>query len=267
MRPPEVFVFIQTCDRDMDLAVQCAESVWRLGLEYVAKVYLAVDDTVAADFVPPTWRLSVIRRPKHERAWGWDNSVGAIRSLRLYADEVERSPLGRPGDVILRLDADTFVGSRHPLDFVRENHSALCGFPHESRESPYPLARHGRDWRHFSGFFLSMPTQAARAISETAWTDSRADDLGEEMRRLDVCRNEDVAISYAASMVGVQRVVIPSSFRSANFEQDAASGLYPPMLYHLNIGDLKSFLGSRVTGKWDIPAALREFRLRFGIDW
>lgn len=267
MRLPEVFVFIQACERDLPLAIQSAESIRRLRVDYIPRIYLAIDDTFAPEWECPVDWLGVFPRPKHERHWGWDNSVGALRSLRLYADEVEQAPCGKPGDVIVRLDADTFIGSREVLDFARSNPHSICGFPHESAESPYPRGRHGRDWRHLSGFFLSMPTQAARSIAELAWTDSRADDLGEEMRRLDVCRNEDVAISYAAGIAGVPRTAVPRSLTSADFEQDVASGEYPSKLYHLNIGDLRSFLGVPVTGKWDIPAAVREYRLRFGITW
>lgn len=255
-----LFFYIQSCLRDADLAVQCAESIVAMDDPHVARIVIA-NEHIDAPMDLSGGPFPVILKAPCPREWCWANSVGQIRSFGLYADDASAHGAS-PSDIIVRLDADSYLASRELIDILcREDSFHAFGFHHVSPDGSvaHPGCFLGDGWVHMSGFCMAMRHPTAFGLGSLP--DDFLCEIREHMKRGrgdgGTSTNEDVVISFVLGVLKTPIYKLPhhliGDFEGAIMRNDPLD-----KIYHLGGSGVGKFAGLPCVNKWTIPGVVRQ---------
>lgn len=175
---------------------------------------------------------------------GWGPSMFKLSALR---DLIAKyNP--KDDDFILSVDSDVVFCNSKVFDYITPEYG-IIGIGHK-----------GARINSWIGIFTpmsgcSMYIRGDIAKKMVALTDAKLDQVRQHFRMYQLTENEDVVLSYLAQMVGAKHFSFPTELHSGDLETDLQTGNLASF-YHLNYLP-ERFLGIKVSGKWDIPEALR----------
>lgn len=191
---------------------------------------------------------------------GWESSMMKLDALRTVCKKV------KDDDWVLSIDSDVVFCKPYVFDFLKladsfkYNHYGITGIHHVP-----PLANCALGELHnFSGCSIYIRGRFAKHIS--ALPESELNEVRAEFKEYVITENEDIVLSYLVQRAGGAALPFPEDLFHSNkgFEEDILSGDLKSF-YHLNYdysffkGGL--FLGVPISGKWDIPIALRKRKI------
>lgn len=193
-------------------------------------------------------------------AAGYGNGAGweaAMLKLDVMRWVVARKKV-KDHDWVLSIDSDVVFCSSDTFHYVRMLESLLyerSDIVGILQGAPLTKCKMG-DLYNFSGCSIYLRGNIAKAI--TALPPERLTEVRAEFKEFVICENEDVVISYLAQSVGAAPRALPNYLYHSDhgFEHDIKAGTLASF-YHLNYGGMTQFMGTEVSGKWDIPNVLR----------
>ena len=246
-----VHPLIMACRRDLGMLAWLLESLQELRRPEIASPLITVDEALTTDEHAALGRYGATvwqRRPGFGQ-WGMPSSVIKLQILGHAA----RRPEVDPADYLWCLDCDVAVVSDAILDRI-DGQADLYGLAHTALT---PTTRFG-PWGHVSGCCNFLRARVARRFATLGPAECQA--LEMEMRREQLCLNEDVVLTYAAQCCGATRQDLTGP---AIYCDDLAGvllhGKHGYSVVHYNV-EAGPFGGHQIRGKWDVPALVRAER-------
>lgn len=193
---------------------------------------------------------------------GWEAAMMKLDAMRWVVNKKKV----KDDDWVLSVDSDVVFCSFEVFIYLRMlesliyNKSGIVGI---LQVGPLAKCKMG-DLYNFSGCSIYLRGNIARAI--TSLSPERLSEVRLEFKEFVICENEDVVISYLAQSVGAAPVGLPNHLFHSDygFEHDLKAGTLCSF-YHLNypmeVFKDGKFMDVPVTGKWDIPKALRRKKI------
>lgn len=238
-----IYAVNMTCARDLALEELMARTLEKYCPNCELLLSLNTDDTPYANGA------------------GWGPSMMKLDAIRQLINENNVNDT----DFVLSVDSDVVFTSSEVFKYVTPEYG-IIGIKHKP-EFNTALGQ----WSHMSGALIFIRGDIAKkmcAIPIEVLNHIRY----EGFKKFDITENEDVVLSYLASLMGATQFELPGHLSSGDFESDAScykgaldldgawgsDGLYQffKSFYHLNYCPTQ-FLGEPVTGKWDIPNVLK----------
>lgn len=179
---------------------------------------------------------------------GWFPSMMKLDALRKVVNKYNP----KDTDFILSVDSDVVFCNSEVFDYIKPEYG-IIGILHQGEAANTFIGK----LNHMSGCSIYIRGDIARQM--VAIPEAKLDQIRQHFKMYTLIENEDVVLSYLAQMLGAVPFNLPNTLHSSNFEQDLTNGTLKSF-YHLNYLP-KSFLGIRVTGKWDIPEVLEMKRI------
>lgn len=227
----KIHAFNFTCDRDSNLSILMSETLMRYCDNLTQlKVYNTDHDN---DYFG------------YENGAGWNASKMKLNALGLFF----KNDLVKEDDFILSVDSDVVFCGKDVFTQIDPQYG-IIGVKHK----PEYNTIFGQ-WSHMSGALIFIRGDIARRMSTL--TDYELYNIRlSHFKAYNLTENEDVVLSYLATVCGAKQFDLPSFLTSGNFESELQSNDLRSF-YHLNYCPTQ-FLGEPVTGKWDIPNVLEK---------
>lgn len=245
-----IFPFCYVCPRDWELFEMLVRSWERIGRQ---ESWAAFHDrqeplTAAQRGFCEEHQVGIFERPDGFHPWsGWPHAMSKFHG---WAKMLEGGDL-KDFDRILYVDSDCCFFT---VDILHEvNRADFVGFGHDHKVYVNSL---GRNWSWLSGCFQSASVAAVRRM--IAMTPEQLQEARAEMLTYDFSHNEDVVISFLMAKSGASEHRINGAVYSESDPQTALAGAKTPNSFvHLN-GNPETWMGRKISGKWDIPRVVRE---------
>lgn len=190
---------------------------------------------------------------------GWEAAMMKLDAMNWLVNKKRVKDI----DWVLSIDSDVVFCSDKIFAFLKSLEEQPAGIVGIMQLPPYAKCKMG-DLYNFSGCSIYLRGNFARNI--TALSADQLAEVRAEFKEYVICENEDVVISYLAQKIGAIPVALPNHLHHSDegFEKDLTNGNLRSF-YHLNypfeIFKGGKFMGVGITGKWDIPRALRQKRI------
>ena len=225
-----IFAINMTCERDSELTTLMQDTLMKHGAPLIKGIRSI--NTGGREY------------PRYGNGAGWHSSMNKLSAIAQYIEDVQI----KDDDFLLSVDSDVVFTSPEVFEHVNTEFG-IIGTMHQQ---PYPT-KFG-PWGHMSGALIFMRGDIVKAMCDIE--DSELERIRfDEFKKFVIVENEDVVLSYLAKTCGAVPYDLPGSLSSGNFEHEVEHGDLKSY-YHLNYSPTM-FLGEVVTGKWDIPRAIR----------
>lgn len=225
-----IFAINLTCPRDAALSELMRQTLIKYGQPYISQIRSIV--TGGREL------------PKYGNGAGWNASMMKLSAIAQMLNDYQVED----DDFILSVDSDVVFTGSDLFDVVSPEYG-IIGVQHKP---PY-TTKHG-PWGHMSGALIFIRGDIARAMCALTDIDLNAIRY-QEFKPFIIVENEDVVLSYLAMVCGAVPLDLPGALSSGNFEQEVKTRDLRSY-YHLNYMPTH-FLGTPVTGKWDIPHVIK----------
>lgn len=180
---------------------------------------------------------------------GWGPSMFKLDALKKVVEKYNP----KDTDFILSVDSDVVFCNSDVFQYINP-HYGIIGIGHQGEKANTFIGR----LNHMSGCSIYIRGDIARKMC--ALTEAKLDMIRQNFKQYILAENEDVVLSYLAQHEGAEPFSFPTHLHSGDFETDLQNGTLASF-YHLNYLPT-SFLGVKVSGKWDIAKVLEMKRIK-----
>lgn len=229
-----IYAFNFTCSRDLALSELMRETLLTHGQPHVK--YIRCITTGGRDY------------PNYGNGSGWAASMMKLSAM----DQLIKDTNPEDDDFILSVDSDVVFCNSDLFEVINPEYG-IIGVVHK----PPFMTEYG-PWGHCSGALIFIRADIARKMCDLS-DDELTRIRYEEFKKHVMTENEDVVLSYLAMVCGAKPLDLPSNLSSGNFEEELQTGDLKSY-YHLNYSPT-TFLGMKISGKWDIAHVLHTKRI------
>lgn len=174
---------------------------------------------------------------------GWEPSMMKLQAFRNLVEKYKPND----NDFILSVDSDMVFCTPKVFEYINPAYG-IIGIGHQGEKVNTFIGR----LNHMSGCSIYIRGDIAKRICKL--DEGQLDEVRSHFKMYNLAENEDVVLSYLAQKCGAVPFSFPTELHSGDLETDIQTGNLSSF-YHLNYCPT-SFLGIKVSGKWDIPEAL-----------
>lgn len=193
-------------------------------------------------YCPNLGGVMVKKNKRYGNGAGWQACLIKIAALNDIVNKYKPTA----DDYILSVDSDVVFCTPEVFGYIKDaGIIGIAGNPSDRPNTPIgPLY-------NFSGCSIYLRGDIATKI--TRMGPNMINIVRQQLAMEGITQNEDIVLSYLAQFNGATPKDLPSHLYSGDLEKDWPN---PSSFYHLNYLPT-TFMGRRVTGKWDIPRILQ----------
>lgn len=192
-------------------------------------------------YCPNLGGIMVKRNHNYGNGAGWKACIIKIEALRNLIKRYNPTK----DDYILSVDSDVVFCTSEVFGYVKE--AGIIGI--EGSPKDRPLTPIG-PLHNFSG--CSIYIRGDVALKMAQMSEETLNMIRTQFKMEGITENEDIFLSYLAQYNDATPKALPPHLYAGDLEMDWPS---PSSFYHMNYSPT-TFMGRKVSGKWDIPRVL-----------